>query len=120
MGLALRLLPVDHFRGGYGYSHSILELGGLDWDLGRSIRDRARLLPDGHDIQAYLGKLIPDGECKGERCYGKLVTDVRGELYRWLTARELLPVLREHWPKHPITAYVAALPDDRLIVLDWH
>ena len=120
MGLQLRLLPVNHFHHGFGNCHTLLELGGLDWDLGRSILDRARLLPDGHDICSHLGKLIPDGECKGERTYGKLVTDVYGDLYRWLTARELLPVLREHWPKHPVTAYVAALPDDRLIVLDWH
>ena len=120
MGLALRLLPVDHFRNGFGYSHSILELDGLDWDLGGTIRDLARLLPDGHDITAYLGKRIPDGACKDERCYGTLVTDAYGELYRWLTARELLPFLSEHWPKHPVTAYVRALPEDRLIVLDWH
>jgi len=120
MGLALRLLPVDHFHGDFGYSHTILELKGLSWDLGSTIRERARLLPDGHDIASYLGKLIPDGECKGERSYGKLVTDVYGDLYRWLTARELRPFLTEHWPTHPVTAYVNALPDDRLIVLDWH
>ena len=120
MGLALRLLPVERFHGGFGYSHSILELGGWDWDLGDTIRDRARLLPDGHDITAYLAKVIPDGACAGERCYGKLVADAYGDPYRWLTARELLPVLREHWPKHPVTAYVNALPEDQLIVLDWH
>ena len=120
MGLALRLLPVDAFHNGFGNCHTLLELGGLHWDLGSSIRDQARLLPDGHDICSHLGKLIPDGDCKGERSYGKLVTDVYGERYRWLTAHELLPVLREHWPKHPVTAYVAALPDEQLIVLDWH
>ena len=121
MGLALRLLPIDHFSNGcFGYSHSILELGGLDWNLGNAIHNHARLLPDGHNITAYLAKLIPDGECKGERGYGKLATDAYGELYRWLTARELLPLLREHWPKHPVTAYVSALPEDQLIVLDWH
>jgi hypothetical protein len=120
VGLALRLLPVDHFHGNFGNCRSLLELGDLDWDLGGTIRERARLLPDGHDISAHLATRIRDGEHEGSRCYGKLVTDVYGELYRWLTARELVPVLREHWPKHPVTAYVDALPDDRLIVLDWH
>lgn len=120
MGLALRLLPVDKFHGNFGNAHTILELGGLSWDLGGTIRDLARLLPDGHDIASYLGKLIPDGECKGERSYGKLAADAYGDLYRWLTARELRPFLTEHWPTHPVTAYVSALPDDRLIVLDWH
>jgi hypothetical protein len=120
MGLALRLLPVDLFDGHFGFSHSILELGGLGWDLGGTIRDRGRLLPDGHDITAYLAKRIPDGACAGERCYGKLVADVYGEAYRWITARELLLILDEHWPKNPVTAYVRALPEDRLIVLDWH
>jgi len=119
MGLALRLLPVDRFHEGFGISNSVLELGGLPWDLGSTIRDLARLLPDGHDISAYGAKLILDGECKGERCYGKLVNDVYGEPYRWLTAKELHPFLAEHWPKHPVRAYVLAMPDDRLIV-DWH
>jgi len=120
MGLALRLLPVDHFHNGFGNCHTLLELGGLDWDLGSMISERARLLPDGHDIASYLGKVIQDGECQGERSYGKLGTDVYGEPYRWLTAKELRPLLAEHWPKHPVRAYVLAMPDDQLIVLDWH
>jgi hypothetical protein len=120
MGLALRLLPVDRFHDGFGLSRSVLELGGLSWDLGSTIRDLARRLPDGHDISAYGGKEIPDGQCKGERCHGKLVDDVYGDPYCWLTAKELRPVLAEHWPKHPVRAYVLTMPDDQLIVLDWH
>jgi hypothetical protein len=121
MGLALRLFPITRLdQGIFGYSHSVLELGGLTWDLGEEIRERARRLPDGHDITAYLAAVIPDGEAKGERYYGKLVDDSYGKPYCWLTAKELLPFLDEHWPKHPITAYVRALPSDNLIVLDWH
>jgi hypothetical protein len=120
MGLALRLLPIDCLHGSFGFSHNVLELGGLSWDLGAKIRDAARRLPDVHDVTSYLGGRIADGSSKGERCYGKLVDDAYGEPYRWLTARELLTFLEDHWPKHPVTAYVRALPSDGLIVLDWH
>lgn len=121
MGLDLRLLPIDFFRQGlFGYSHTVLTLGSLSWDLGADIREHSRRLPDGHDITGYLGGRITDGYHKGERCYGSLVDDAYGEPYRWLTAKELLPFLEEHWPKHPVTAYVRALPIDGLIVLDWH
>ena len=118
MGLALRLYPIDHLsQGCFGYSHTVLDLRGLAWDLGAQIKEAARRLPDGHDITGLLGGRIKD---KGGRCYGKLVDDAYGEPYRWLTAKELLPFLEEHWPKHPATAYVRALPSDGLIVLDWH
>ena len=121
MGLALRHFPIDHLSHGvFGYSHNILDLGGLDWDLGKQIQDRARRLPDGHDITTYLGGRIRDGHAEGERYYGKLDDDAYGEPYRWLTAKELLPFLDEHWSKHPVTAYVRAMPSDGLIVLDWH
>ena len=121
MGLALRLLPITSLHQGIrGYSHTILELGGLSWDLGADIRALARRLPDGHDITAHLAKRVKDGYHKGESIYGKLVEDSYGEPYRWLTAKELLPFLDEHWPKDPITAFVRAMPSDGLIVLDWH
>jgi hypothetical protein len=121
MGLALRLFPIDYLSNGtWGYSHTVLELGGLSWDLGGEIREKARRLPDGHRITAYLAALIPDGYAKGERYYGKLDTDAYGEPYRWFTARELLVFLEEYWPKHPATAYVCAMPSDGLVVLDWH
>jgi hypothetical protein len=121
MGLALRLFPIDCLHGGsFGYSHTVLELGGLSWDLGAEIRENARRLPDGHNITAHLATRIEDGKHEGERCYGRLVNDAYGEPYRWLTAKELLPFLVKHWPKRPATAYVRALPGDGLIVLDWH
>jgi hypothetical protein len=120
MGLDLRLLPIDQLALPFGYSHTILNIGGLSWDLGGEIRECARRLPDGHDITAHLGSSIPDGPYKGVRRYGKLVEDPYGEPYRWLTAKELLPHLEKHWSKHPATAYVRAMREDGLIVLDWH
>jgi hypothetical protein len=121
MGLALRLFPIDHLHGGTeGFSHTILDMGGVAWEIGAVIREKARRLPDGHDISALLAGLIPDGYAKGERYYGKLDTDAYGEPYRWLMARELLVYLEEHWPNHPATAYVRAMKPDGLVVLDWH
>lgn len=121
MGLDLALFPIDHFSQGlFGIAHTVLPLGGLDWDLGAQIKQRARRLPDGHDIAGHLGGRIKDGYHAGERCYGKLVDDAYGEPYCWLTAKELLPFLEEHWADHPATAYVRAMPSDGLIVLDWH
>ncbi len=68
-----------------------------------------------------MSTVIRDGHAAGERCYGKLVADAYGEPYRWLTAKELLGCLVEHWPAgNPVTAYVRALPSEDLIVLDWH
>jgi hypothetical protein len=121
MGLALRLFPIDRLWNGgtEGFSHTVLELGSISWDLGEVLREKARRLPDGHDISALLAGIIPDGYARGERYYGKLNTDAYGEPYRWLTARELSIYLDEHWPKHPTTAYVRAMKPDDLVVLDW-
>ena len=120
MGLALYLCPISSLKGLFGNAHSVLDLGGLSWDLGAEIKERTRRLPDGLDISGHLGGRIKDGYHKGARCYGRFVDDAYGEPYRWLTAKELLPFLEEHWTKHPITAYVRAMPSDDLIVLDWH
>jgi hypothetical protein len=119
--MRLRLFPIDCLiTQADGFSHTILNLGGLSWDLGAKIRESARRLPDDHHITTHLGSRIPDGKYQGERCYGTLTTDAYGEPYQWLTVRDLLIHLDEHWPKHPVTAYVRALPAGGLIVLDWH
>jgi hypothetical protein len=121
MGLSLYLCPIKHLnRGLFGNAHTVLDLGGLDWALGAQIKKCSRRLPDGHDIQGQLAARIKDGYHKGEPCYGRFVDDAYGEPYCWLTAKELLPFLEEHWTEHPITAYVRAMPSDGLIVLDWH
>ena len=121
MGLSLFLFPIDDlYRGTSGFSHTILNIGDVSWDLGAEIQKVARRLPDGHDISAFLAGTIRNGANKGERCYGTLAKDRYGEPYRWLTAEELLPFLKKHWSKHPATGYVRAMPSDGLIVLDWH
>jgi hypothetical protein len=120
MGLALRLLPIDKLIGTWGSSFNVLELGGISWDFAPKIQAFATLLPPGHDIHAWCGTRIKTGAHKGEHVFGKLDTDCYGERYTWITARDLLPFLLEHWSKHPATAYVRALPEDRWIVLDWH
>jgi hypothetical protein len=120
MGLALRLFPVDMLQNNFGICGSLLELGGISWDLGATISKLARRLPDGHDITAHSVRRMTEGPHKGERCYGRFDTDAYGETYRWLTVHELRPLLIEHWPGHPVTEYISALVPDQLIVLDWH
>lgn len=125
MGLALNLFPIDHlhYNAGphscWGYSHTVLKIGDLSWDVGQTISAAAEQLPKHHDITAHLAGRIKDGTSKGERYYGKLDKDAYGEPYKWITAEALLAFLEEHWPKHPATAYVRALPADNMVVLDW-
>jgi len=125
VGLALNLFPVEHLTYGpgpsscWGYAHTVLRVGGLSWDLGQQIDDAAKLLPDRHSVSSHLGGRVQDGTHKGERCYGVLDKDSYGKPYKWITAEALLPFLDDHWPKHPATAYVRALPKDDLVVLDW-
>lgn len=120
MGLALYLCPIKDLNGLFGNAHTVLDLGNLDWDLGAQIKERSRRLPEGHDICGHLAGRIEEGPHQGERCYGRFIYDSYGEPYCWLTAKELLPFLQKHWPHHPATAYVRAMPSDGLIVLDWH
>jgi hypothetical protein len=125
MGLALSLFPIEHLHYGggpsscWGYSHTVLNLGGLTWDLGQLIEAAAKFLPDHHNINTLTAGRIKDGTSKGERYYGVLDKDCYGSPYKWITAVVLLPFLVEHWPKHPVTAYVRTMPDDGMIVLDW-
>lgn len=125
MGLALSLFPIEHLHYSdgpsacWGYSHTVLNLGGLSWDMGPEISAAAKPLPDRHSISTLTAGRIKDGTSKGERYYGVLDKDCYGSPYTWITAEALLPFLTEHWPKHPATAYVRALPNDGLIVLDW-
>ena len=120
MGLSLRLLPIDHLHGAMGFSHTVIPLGGVSWDFAPTIQALATAIPKGHDISAHEAVVIKEGAATGERRHGPLTTDSYGEPYTWIQSRHLLPILLEHWPKHPATAYVRALSPGHLIVLDWH
>lgn len=126
MSLGLNLFPINHLHYGdgphscWGFSHSILTLGSLPWEVGQQINTLAKPLPDRHQITGYLGGRLAEGPSKGDRHYGLFDKDCYGETYKWIAVRDLRPLLAKYWPKHPATAYVVAMPDDDFVVLDWH
>lgn len=126
MSLGLNLFPIEqlHYGAGtsscWGFSHSVLSLGSLPWDVGEQINATAKPLPDHHSITGYLGSRLAEGLSKGDRHYGRFDKNCFGEPYTWIAARDLRPILTKHWPTHPATAYVAAMKDDDFVVLDWH
>jgi hypothetical protein len=140
MGLDLRLLPCEHWheRDGklWGYSHTILDLGGVSEDAWHSfeatVKPHLVKMPAGHDVSSYVGALVPEGSYHaGERIYGTIRDeDAYGTPYEVVSAEHLLPWLVEHFQydghlgrgpyQASIVAYIRALPTDTKIVLDWH
>lgn len=126
MSLDLQLFPVEHLHmvstNGKtltdGFSQTVLNLPG-----GRKVHaalgDKPQRLPEGHTISGYLGGTIRDGHAEGESYYGVLCEDPYGNLYTWVDAGVLLPILQDIYPTHPTTAYVAALPGTMRIILGW-
>jgi hypothetical protein len=139
MGLDLRLLPCEGWREEddyhlWGYSHTILELGGIGEDAQRAFQKMVdpylAKLPAGHDITSFVGALVSEGCHKGEYTYGTLRDkDAYGSPYEVVLAKHLLPWIVEHFQydgrrggpyQAAIVAYVRALPSDTKIILDWH
>lgn len=139
MGIDLRLLPCEFWkmREGrlWGYSHTILDLGRVSHEAHDAfqtmVKPHLAPLPVDHDVTSFVGRLVPDGSCAGERLYGHFrATDAYGEAYKVVDTCHLLPWLEEHF-RHDgsngygpyqvaICAYLRALPRDTKIVLDWH
>lgn len=121
MSIELRLLPVDRWPSGIeGTCHTVLNAP-QDYRMFDEIRATVpERLPRIHNFTGHFGSIIEDGTHKGEHGYGKLVSDAYGEPYQWMPASELGPILHKHYPAHPVSAYVMAMPPDDMIVLDWH
>jgi len=139
MGIDLRLLPCEHWREEngrlWGYSHTILELGGVDQDTYRAFEKMVKphlvKLPAGHHISSYVGARVPEGYYEGEPMYGTIRDkDAYGTPYEAVTVQHLLPWLEEHFCydghcghgpyQTAIAAFVRALPPNTKIILDWH
>lgn len=139
MGIDLRLLPCEHWHEEdghtWGYSHTILNLGGVCHEAHRAFEEMVKphlvRLPEGHDVSSFVGALVPEGYYKDERLYGTFrAKDAYGEPYAFVVAKHLLPWLAGHFQydgnlrgrgpyQASILAYVRALPPDTKIVLDW-
>lgn len=118
MGIDLRLLPVDRAwsNGTAGYCHTILNCP-QDYELFEDIR---RISPDRlpalHQFTSHMAQRGADGE----PTYGKLDRDPYGELYTWIRADVIGPILWKHHAAHPVSSYITSLPGDTMVVLDWH
>ena len=134
MGVDLRLLPVDFLSMSltgdvachrsfvrWGFSHTVLTLPGnrAAWEAFKGIG--AEPVPRTVDVSTWTGQRVPDGSLEGETMYGRLrERDAYDCPFTWLPAAKLKPVLAEFWPRSPTTAYIAACPDDMMVILDWH
>lgn len=140
MGIDLRLLPCEawHESDGtlWGYSHTILDLGGVGVEehdaFDEMVRPHVVRLPAGHEITSPVGAVMPEGNYyAGEHVYGRIRDeDAYGRPYEAVAAEHLLPWLAEHFQydghlgrgpyQAAIVAYVRALPPETKIILDWH
>ena len=125
MGVDLRLLPLDHLSetpsGRYwGFSHTVLTVP-RNSDAWSSFAEVEEPMPESHDISSYVGKRVPDGASQGELMYGRIRDkNSYGEAFVWATAGALFPVLARWFPGHPVTEYIAHLPESNRVILDWH
>lgn len=125
MGVDLRLLPLGCLHStlgtsSWGYSHTVLDVPRRR-ELWESIDKLGPVaIPVGSDISSFVGRRVPDGAAEGETMYGRLDKDSYGTAYTWIKAGDLVVAFFEHLPGHPVTQYLAALPVDSLVILDWH
>src|SRR5271154_3117666 len=138
MGLDLRLLPCEHWRENdgrlWGFSHSILELGGICEEAWLAFQELVKphlvKLPADHNVSSFVGERVPEGYHRGETMYGTLrAKDAYGSPYEVVTAQQILPWLAEHFRydgrgggpyQGAVVGDKRALPPDTKIILDWH
>ena len=119
MGIDLKLLPIEHQHGDFGYAHTVLtlerhsDLWEVIWEL--------RMQPVPRDFSSFFG---PTCE-RGESHYGRMTEDAYGEDLRSVAVKELLKIsdhegVRDYAEKNAAAwAYLAELdPEDR-VVLYW-
>lgn len=118
MGLDLRLLPVEHDGGRWGFSHSILSCqnGGWIHDL---VKDMRTIDPP-NDFMSFTGDLK-----NGERGYGQTKETPYGEPVECLRVSQLLTikdsdVIQKNLQNRAVWAYLAELPPQMKIAMYWH
>lgn len=118
MGLDLRLLPVDHDGGNWGFSHTILNCANAG-----AIHDIVRSLPETDppdDFTTYLAHMP-----NGDHGYGKTTETPYGEPLRCLRVHQLLtlrddPIITASEQNRATWAYLAELPSTMKVALFWH
>jgi hypothetical protein len=119
MGVDLRLLPLEADSPTFAFAHSILETGrDYVWHARLKTLDRLST-PIPSDFTCFCATLAD-----GESGYGRKVADSYGAPLRCVTAGQITALKyrpsAESERLLPALAYIAALPPDMRIALDWH
>lgn len=123
MGLDLRLLPVEHDdqEHEWGFSHSILEVGGVD----DHIHDACKRLPR-VPLPMDFSTFVARGK-DGNPTYGNTQRTPYGDKLEAVRAADLANTLAPFAAALPTwfrlrgaVAYLRALPADTKIALYWH
>lgn len=125
MGVDLRLLPVHHLHENtdgslWGFSHTVLDVPRRRemWAVIEELD--AQPIPATANLSSFCTGKVPDGKSAGETMYGWRPTDAYGAAYTWIKANALRPVFNEWLRDHPVTAYLNAMKNDEMVILDWH
>lgn len=119
MGIDLTLLPYDCQHYDLFYSHTILSLD-RDYDLFDEIKE-IEAYPQMELFSHFMSK-VPDGNKKGEYCYGADNTDAYGEQLQFVFARDLIKLDNKNLSNKntAVMAYLRMLPGDQRVALYWH
>ena len=119
MGVDLKWLILDSYfpARGWGYSHSMMELG-RDYAYHQKLRE----LPDEaipNDFSSYVAVHPSDGDS----CYGQTTQTPYGEDLRMVKVSDILSVEHDfdgqYWAEAAL-AYIRCLPPDTRVALYWH
>lgn len=121
MGVDLTLLPVECDCDTWGYAHTVLEIG-RNYQTHRKLEQSSPKPRSGWDLRSYFAR-VPDGSCKGERCYGKVVETAYGEPITYLSSDEIVKAMHNSSGLLPqekaALAYLRAIPTCQ-VALYWH
>ena len=125
MGVDLRLLPVRHLHenpdgSSWGFSHTVLDVPRCHdmWSAVEALGPAP--IPETANLTSFTTGRVPDGKSAGETMYGWRTKDSYGAPYTWIKASALRTVFNEWLRDHPVTAYLNAMKDDEMVILDWH
>ena len=122
MGVDLRLLPVESDGGDFGFSHSILALDrDREWfALLLAKQETSRTEAWSHPPKRFF--CYTAYMENGEPGYGEKAKDAYGFALRCLRASDILAASRGAATdrNRAVLSYLAVLPADTRVILDWH
>jgi hypothetical protein len=121
VGVDLMLLPIDHERDGWVFSHTVLSL-----DRASALWDRLRALADGPVPLSFGTYVCQEGSGSGEEPhYGNTQYDAYGARIMCAAVAALLPLaqhprVQDSARNRAVWAYLGALPPQTRVALYWH